>query len=198
MTVTEQLARFDANFAKLQHNREKVPLEKLKTEYAKPYNALVNEIIKDADWFADEYLNTLSFPLDGKDEAGNAWFYKKYAAILKEENQPGGLRDQWRAALIDKLDRPAFEDLVYRRYERCLKEAFDPYWQRHNRWVGEPGNRWIYNDIFEKFWYPPHDNPKLGVQVGGMWIKNDYTDGDVRFPPNIGPDPMEAKEEQAE
>lgn len=189
MTDKERLEKFDADFAKLQHNREKVPLEKLQTEYAKPYNALVAELQSEADWWADKYLECLMFPMHLKDTDGNNWLLKKIRTIREQEDQPGRLRDQWRAALIDKLDRPAFEELVYRRYERCLNEAFDPYWQRHCRWAGEQGNRWIYNDIFKKWWWPAHDDPRYG-HVGGMWIKSDYTDGDGRFPPDIGPDPM--------
>ena len=194
MTDREWLDKFEADFAKLQHNREKVPLERLQTEYARPYNALVEELKKDADWFADKWLEALTFPTHPKDEAGNEWLFKKMAAILKEENQPGRLRDQWQSALIDKLDRPAFDDLVNRRYERLLNEAFDPYWQRHCRWAGEAGNRWIYNDIFKKWWWPPHDDRKLGGHVGGLWINSDYTGFDCRYPPNIGPDPLTQQE----
>jgi len=194
MTDKEWIAKFEGDFAKMQHNREKVPLEKLQTEYARPYNALVAELIKDADWFADRYLECLWFPMHPKDTAGNNWLLQRIRTIREQENQPGRLRDQWRAALIDKLDRPAFEDLVYRRYERCLNEAFDPYWQRHNRWAGPPENRWIYNDIFKKWWWPPHDDPKLGIHVGGLWINSDYTGHDCRYPPNIGPDPLTQQE----
>lgn len=183
MTDKEWLAKFDADFMKLQHNREKVPLATLQSDYAKPYNALVAEVTKDADWFADRYLECLAFPRHPKDTAGNEWLDKRIAAILQQENQPGGLRDRWRAALIDRLNRDEFEQLVYERYERCLNEAFDPYWQRHCRWVGEPGNRWIYNDIFKKFWLPPKDDPEH--KRAGCWITRDYTGHDTRYPPKI-------------
>ena len=85
---------------------------------------------------------------------------------------------------IDRLDRDEYETLVWKRYDRLLREAFDPYWQRHNRWTGKPGNRWIYNDIFKKFWHPPYEK-----FPSGGWINSDYTGWDGRFPPNIGDDP---------
>lgn len=180
MTDSEKLAQLDANFEKLKHNREKLPLDQLTTRYAKSYNALVGAITEGADWFADRYLEVLAFPRHPKDAAGNEWLDRKLAAIIKQENRPGGLRDRWRAALIDQLNRDEFEQLVYERYARCLDEAFDPYWQRHCRWVGESGKRWIYNDIFKKFWLPPCEQ-----YPGGGWINSDYSGWDGRFPPHL-------------
>ena len=97
------------------------------------------------------------------------WLDKKIAAILEEERRPGGLVERYRAALTERMDRNEFEQLVWERYNRLEQEAFMPYWNRHCRWAGEPGNRWIYNDIFKKWWY-------------------DYTGSDMRYPPGIGDD----------
>lgn len=44
MTDGERLQKFDADFEKLKKNREKVPLEQLRTRYADAYNALVAEV----------------------------------------------------------------------------------------------------------------------------------------------------------
>lgn len=161
MTDTEWIAKLDADFGKLQRNRQQVPLEKLETTYAKSYKALIGRLTEAADWFADRYLQTLMehWPRHPKDTAGNEWLEQKVAAIIEEENQAGGLRDKWRLALVAHLDREEFEQLVYERYARCEQEAFDPYWQRHNHWTGEPGNRWIYNDILRRFWLPPGRKP---------------------------------------
>lgn len=60
MTDTEWLARLDADFGKLQRNRQQVPLEKLETTYAKSYKALIGRLTEAADWFADRYLQTLT------------------------------------------------------------------------------------------------------------------------------------------
>lgn len=184
MTDGERLRQFRADFEKLKHNRDQVPLDILKTKYAAGYEAQVKKVLEGGDWYADAYLQHLPFPLHPQDEAGNEWLAKRIAAIERKENAPGGLREQWRAALIDDLDMDKFGDLVYRRYERRLQEAFDPYWQRHNKWVGEPGKRWIYNDIFKKFWWPKTE----GYPASGCWINSDYTGHDSRFPPNIKED----------
>ena len=60
MTDTEWIAKLDADFGKLQRNRQQVPLEKLETTYAKSYKALISRLTEAADWFADRYLQTLA------------------------------------------------------------------------------------------------------------------------------------------
>lgn len=99
MTDTEWLARLDADFGKLQRNRQQVPLEKLETTYAKSYKALIGRLTEAADWFADRYLQTLTehWPRHPKDTAGNEWLERKVAAIIEEENQAGGLPGQMEA-----------------------------------------------------------------------------------------------------
>ena len=91
MTDTEWLARLDADFGKLQRNRQQVPLEKLETTYAKSYKALIGRLTEAADWFADRYLQTLTehWPRHPKDTAGNEWLERKVAAIVEEENRAG-------------------------------------------------------------------------------------------------------------
>lgn len=188
MTDTEWIAKLDADFGKLQRNRQQVPLEKLETTYAKSYKALIGRLTEAADWFADRYLQTLMehWPRHPKDTAGNEWLEQKVAAIIEEENQAGGLRDKWRLALVAHLDREEFEQLVFERYARCEQEAFDPYWQRHNRWTGETRNRWIYNDIIRRFLLPPGRNPDF---PNGAWIDSSYQVYTSSWPPDIGADP---------
>lgn len=189
MTDREWLDKLDADLKKLQHNREKVPLEQLRTRYAKAYNALVADLQADADWYAARYLECLAFPRHPKDTAGNDWLDRRIAAILEEERRPGGRVDQYRAALTESLDRDRFEYLVWEIYDRIEKEAFDPYWQRHCRWVGEPGKRWIYNDITKKYWCSPDRRPDWWKEKGhfesGCWITHDWKQQDTRWPPSI-------------
>ena len=73
MTDTEWIAKLEADFGKLQRNRQQVPLEKLETTYAKSYKALIGRLTEAADWFADRYLQTLMehWPRHPKDTAGN-------------------------------------------------------------------------------------------------------------------------------
>lgn len=175
---------FEQAFQKLKSNREKVPLEQLTTRYAKAYTALVDEVKAGAEWFTGCYIKTLSdsWPLSEKDTAGNEWLQKKQAAILQRERQPGGLYDQQIAALVDQLDIDRYYDLVWQLYNRLEIEAFDPYWQRHNYWVGNPGHRWVYNDIIKQFWYPPGKNDHW---PDGCWINSQYQVYSTNYPPHI-------------
>ena len=176
-TTVERIRRFRSDFSKLQHNREKVPLETLRTKYERAYNTLVAEVLDGADWFYRQYMKSLAFPTHPRDTAGNEWLAGRIAAIEADEKKPGGLVDQFHAALIERLSMEEFEGLIAQSYERRLREAFDPYWQRHNRRLD---SGWIYNDIFQKFWLPPCE----GYPSGG-WINHDYSGWDGRFPPHL-------------
>ena len=178
-TVKERLDAFDRAFKKLKANREKVPLEILRTKYAAPYEATVKAVLEGADWFADEYIRVLDFPRHPADKAGNEWLQRKIDAIIKQEAKPGGLVEQYWAALIDRLDRDEYETLVWKRYDRLLREAFDPYWQRH---CFRLASGWIYNDILRKFWLPSESGKS------GGWINSDYSGRDGRFPPQMKED----------
>ena len=182
----ERLRKFDADFARLKRNREQVSLEQLRTRYAKAYNALASEVQAGADWYADTYIKYLvdQLPRHPEDTAGNEWLTKRISAIRAEEEKPGGRVERYRAALLDRLDKAEFEQLVWEIYDRIEREAFDPYWQRHNRWTGSPGWRFVYNDIWKKFWMPPSKrNPS------GGWAYSDYSGWDSRFPPHIKENP---------
>ncbi len=187
----ERLKKFYADFERLQHNREKVPLEQLQTRYAKAYNALVAEVRDGADWYAATYINLLvgHFPIHPKDAAGKDWLWNKAKAIIEDERKPGGRFERYRAALLDRLDRKEYEQLVWEIFDRVEREAFDPYWQRHNRWVGEPGKRWIYNDIYKMYWCPPERRPDSWKEKGyfkdGCWISADWAKQKFNYPPHI-------------
>lgn len=187
MTIKERMDKFDSDFAKLKNNREKVPLETLQAKYAKSYQALVNSIKAYAEWFTAEYIKCLSnsWPLSEQDTVGNEWLQKKQAAVLQRERQSGGLYDQQIVALVDRLDLDGFYYLVWQLYNRLEVEAFDPYWQRHCRWVGQSENRWIYNDIIKKFWYPPG---KSEHWPNGVWIDSEYHAYGTNYPPHIKED----------
>ncbi len=195
MTDGERLQKFDADFERLKKNREKVPLEQLRTRYADAYNALVAEVQAGADWYADAYINLLvgHFPRHPRDQAGNEWLDKRIAAIREQEAKPGGRVERYRAALLERLDMEEYRQLVWEIYNRLEVEAFDRYWQRHNRWVGEPGRRWIYNDITGMFWCGPDRRPdhwkEKGIFTGGCWISQDWGKQDTRYPPHIKEDP---------
>ena len=103
MTDGERLKQFHADFEKLKHNREQVPLDILTSKYAAGYNAQVKKVQEGADWFFSKYQETLAFPTHPKDEAGNKWLAECLAILEADEKKPGGLRDQAKAALRDRL-----------------------------------------------------------------------------------------------
>lgn len=177
-TDAQRLARFHADFEKLKHNREKVPLQQLTTRYARSYNTLVAEVMDGAVWFYRKCVELEEdFPTHPEDKAGNEWLARCLTAIGEDERKPGGLIDQFRAALIDRLDMDAYHDLVNETYEPRLR-VFNRYWSRHCMHL-ESG--WIYNRILKKFWWPQ----TKGCPGSGCWINSDYSGRDYRFPPQL-------------
>lgn len=183
MDIGEYMKEFEAKFSKLKSNRQKIPLEQLTTRYAKSYTALVKWLENYAEWFTEMYTTSLALPEKPGDEAGNAWLRKKIEAIKAEERKPGGLYQQSRDALIDDLDLEKFNDRVWRIHDRLMREAYDPYQQRFNRWVGKPGKRRIYNSLFDSFWIAD-----TRLVDGGFWIDSNGKYRRMGYPPRIGPD----------
>lgn len=184
MDIKAYMDEFGVRFLRLKNNRDNIPLEQLTTKYAKAYNALVGWLEKYAEWFTQEYINCLALSENPKDAAGNEWLRKKIEAIKAEERKPGGLYQRIRDSLIEDLDQKEFEMNVWRLWDRLEKEAYDPYLQRYNRWIGEPGNRWIYNSLLGLYWLPDEK-----MEDGGYWIKQDRSYGRMGYPPRIGADP---------
>ena len=190
VTIKEHIDHFDMLFGRLKRNRELLPLKELQTTYAEAYGELVAELIADADWWATSFIECLAlpYPPDPEDDTGNALLQQKISDIFREENAPGGLRETYLKALIEDLDRNKYEEIVVQWTNRILEEAFDPYFQRHNKWVGQPGNRWVYNDLIKKYWLPPGKDQNR-KRESGRWIGLDYPGHESRFAPKIGPDP---------
>lgn len=182
MSAEITIADFTAAFEKLKHNREKVPLDQLQTRFGKSYRQLVQEIERYAEWFMEQYLLSLEFPRNPRDEAGNQMLQKNIDKIIEEERRPGGLYHQQRAALIDRLDLDEFYTLVYKLYERIFFEAYGPYWTQHSQSVKNPatGKVWIYNDIIRKYWLPPSEK-----YPEGCWIDSNRQVHFVGWPPHI-------------
>lgn len=184
MDVRAYMKEFNARFSKLKSNRAKIPMELLTTKYAKAYGTLVGWLEEYAEWFTEEYIKHLALPEYPQDDEGTAWVRKKIEAIKAEERKPGGLYQRIRNSLIEDLDQKEFEMNVWRLWDRLEKEAYDPYLQRYNRWIGEPGNRWIYNSLLGLYWLPDEK-----MEDGGYWIKQDRSYGRMGYPPRIGADP---------
>ncbi|MDE7243757.1 MAG: hypothetical protein K2O18_07255 [Oscillospiraceae bacterium] len=175
-TKAEKLEIFRSDFERLKKNREAMSLPELMRRCGKEYQALIAQVLEDADWYADTYIETFAFPTDPQDLIGNAQLNHRISVILREENAPGGLVERYRAALIDRLDMGEFKKLVWERYERLRQEAYNPYWARHCHRLN---SGWIYNDILKKFWLPSESGKS------GGWINSDYSGWDGRFPPVV-------------
>ena len=152
--INANWAELKESVAKLQRNREQVPMEDLQTKYATGYRALVAKIWKLGEWWADCCVQAAPFPFTpGSDHEKE--FTKRAGAVLwKEKAQPGGLYEQMKATLIDDMDLVKFMDLALDVYEKVYYEAFQPYWDSNCRWVGPPENRWIKSDVTGHFWNP--------------------------------------------
>ena len=184
MTEEKLVQEFEANFAKLKANREKVPLQQLETKYAKAYNDLLRDLRVCAHCFAYAYLDALALPDHPKDTAGVEWAHRKIKAIKEAEAQPGGLLDQADAALIDRLDFQEYTGKVYQLWERIKAEVWMPYQRRYNKYVTTKRGRRIWSSLFQAFWFPIDD-----ALEGGIWIGMDGMVVNRLFPPDIGPDP---------
>lgn len=169
----------------LKRNVDKVPLEILQTKYAKGYNALVDSI-----WQAGQQMMDAIFreclPLPVKEDAADTPDYQKAADAIRAREKEAGAYDRMRAALIDRQDISEFYDHVTKLWEALFTEAWEPYMNRHCRWVGKPDNRWIYCDIFNAWWY---QEPKY--EHLGHWITKTGERAPIPcYKPSIGPDPM--------
>lgn len=184
MTASEFLQKFEADFSKLKNSRQKIPLDQLKTKYAKAYAALVLDVKQGARHFTIEYLDALALPEHPRDTAGNEWVRRKIDTILQEEMKPGGLLPQASSALVDDLDYEAFMGKVYQLYERIKAEVWEPYQQRYNKWLTFNGKRVIWNSLFQAFWWPMDD-----ALDGGEWVNTRLEVVQRLYPPRIGPDP---------
>lgn len=174
MTEKEYLAKFDADFQKLKHNREKVPLEELRTRYAKSYEALLDDVRANADWWIDTYIRTVGFTVAKDDDAGVAALRKRIETILEEERKPGGLFTQAYAALIDQLDETAFQQKAWEIYHALDTDAYDAYFQRFNQYPAD-GSR-IYNSLIKAFWDPAparYDQP-CWVDKDGLYRSDEH------------------------
>lgn len=174
-----RLQDFNAKFRTLVHNREKIPLSELQSKYAKAYRTLVAEVTGGADWYAGTILRLRPFPTHPADFDGNNRLMNRLALMDAKDAAPGGAIERYRAALVDRLNMGEFREIAWDRYARRVREAFDPYWQRHCFRL-ESG--WVYNDVFRKFWLPSESGKS------GGWINSDYSGWDGRFPPQMKED----------
>lgn len=143
-----------ADFEKYKKNREKVPLEVLKTKYKKPYEALKNKLAKELQWYVNEiaFLGIYDIGKDLKDDGLKKWG-QEIARIYKEE-EDAGLPKILGTAVFKHMDLREFENYVcYTLTHRIRYEVYAPYWLEHCK--TEVGI--TTNDLIGMTWDPEHN-----------------------------------------
>ena len=140
-----------ADFEKYKKNREKVPLEILKTKYKKPYEALEAKLAKELQWYVNEiaFLGIYDIGKDLKDDGLKKWG-QEIARIYKEE-EDAGLPKILGTAVFKHMDLREFENYVcYTLTHRIRYEVYAPYWLEHCKTDGGITT----NDLIGMTWDP--------------------------------------------
>ena len=117
--LREELARL---LSTLKHNREKVPLDVLRTKYRKGYDALCASISRCASDYAKQItLQGIRIHRDCLDEA---------VSIINETIAESGILRQLAAAAFRHQDIAEFDSLAGALRERLLAEL-EPFYMRH-------------------------------------------------------------------
>lgn len=148
----------------LKKNREKVPLETLKTKYKKPYEELLHSIKELAERILAE--RSQKEIVVRMDEDGEKLIEEINAAIAKEA-EPGGIMKRISQALYKEYDVEKFLSCVEEMRIR-LWNLWIPYWQKHCCLYVRPEN-----------WEEPYPPPKIYNELtrefqneDGTWSKH--------------------------
>lgn len=134
---------------KLRKNREKVPLEALKTKYRKSYNALLSEIKTETEFFIFQFaFGGLPFR-KGEDSEIEA-FIQRANSVLDAERAAGTFREISRAVFVEYDPEKALEVAAAKVWPRIWFEAYSPYWIRHC--IRQEGGD-VWNDLIEMRWH---------------------------------------------
>ncbi len=117
--LREELAKL---LATLKHNREKVPLDVLKTKYKKGYAALCADIKRKAsDYAAKVALNGIRIHKDYLDEA---------VPIINGTIERSGILKQLSGAAFSRQDIAEFDSLAGTLREKILA-GLEPFYEKH-------------------------------------------------------------------
>lgn len=150
----------------LKKNREKVPLEALKTKYKKPYEDLLNRIKELASRIIHE--QTLKDIVIWQDDEGNK-LVDAINQMIEKQQEPGGIMKRISQALYKHYDVEEFKALV-EEMRITIWNMWIPYWQEHCCLYVLPEN-WeepyppprIYNELTDEF---------LVDDKNGVWEKH--------------------------
>lgn len=134
---------------KLKKNREKVPLEVLKTKYKIPYSALLQEIKTKTEKVLLQFL-VGGLPFKKGEGSEVQAFIQRVNKILAEEKAAGTFREISRAVFAEYDPEKALEVAAAKVWPRIWFEAYSPYWIRHC--IRQEGGD-VWNDLIEMRWH---------------------------------------------
>lgn len=136
---------------RLRKNREKVPIQILKTKYAKPYKELLNQISQQAKDVLIQVIFSHAFI--EQDQAGFQEYVRVSNEIAAEETRKGTFRELGRI-LSREYDVDKFlEEACRRIWPRVWYEAYGPYWLKHC--IRQQDGR-IRNEIIDMIYNPEY------------------------------------------
>ncbi len=158
----DQYTELQAKLDQLKTNREKVPIETLKTRYQKPYTQLLESIKA----MAQEILSAEAYTGMPILKSDGAEVLARIQRAVDSENQPGGIMRQISTALFKHYSTEEFKRLVGQMKDRIRKE-WEPYRDAHMGLYAAqecfeepyPAPR-IYNTLTDEF------------EVDGRWEKH--------------------------
>lgn len=170
----EGAKKLEAFLAKLKLNKEKVPLDVLKTKYKAGYEKLTTDIKAEAvelikpiatrppEWLADckiktEYMEEIAAAFNGIYEAGG--YAKKIGTALYKHYSIEEARK-----LAEEINQKYREELLKIFHQKTCLYAAGPCWTEDN-----PETPLIYNDLVDKFW----------SEDTGEWITREKPPGDA-------------------
>lgn len=150
----DEIEELKTKVEQLKKNREKVPLETLKTKYKKPYEELLHSIKALAEKILlDRSVKELVIRMD---DEGNRLIDDINTAIAREA-EPGGIMKRISQALYKEYDVEKFESCVEEMRIR-LWNLWIPYWQKHcclyvtaENWEEPYPPPRIYNELTKEF-----------------------------------------------
>lgn len=167
---------------KLKKNREKVPLEELKTKYKKPYTELLQDIKEKTEIMLLHFLFE-GLPFNMSEKAEWQAFVDRVNEAIREEKQAGTFREISRAVFKDYDPDKALDIAARTIWPRIWYRAYAPYWLKHCR-KDKDGRSW--NDLIQMRWR----------QEWQIWEAQDGRSWRIMLPPSEFQIREEEKREQ--
>lgn len=167
------LSELEKNLEKLRKNKENVPVELLRTKYAKSYAKLCEKIRTEMQAVLHVFVIG-GVPFAKNDREGVRAYLRKCQEIIDEENRAGNFEGMNRVLFTEYSWEKAIQEILPV-YSRIREEAYGPYWRKHclRRLDPEANAPGIYNDLIGMWWDPER----------GLWVRHSDGAFSIMFPP---------------